>query len=53
MTVSLILSGVPDPLEAASAVLEPTMPGPPQLAGRKIPIEIGTEEQKRLEGPGA
>jgi HSP20 family protein len=29
-------------------VLELTMPAPPQLAGRKIPIEIGMEEKKRL-----
>jgi HSP20 family protein len=30
-------------------VLEVSMPASPELAGRKIPIEIGTEERKRLE----
>jgi HSP20 family protein len=29
-------------------VLELTMPAAPELEGRKIPIEIGTEEKKRL-----
>jgi hypothetical protein len=29
------------------------MPASPELVGRKIPIEIGTEEKKRLEHQAA
>jgi len=34
-------------------VLELTMPASPELAGRKIPIGIGTEEKKQLEHQAA
>jgi HSP20 family protein len=34
-------------------VLELTMPASPELAGRKIPIEVDTEEKKRLEHQAA
>jgi HSP20 family protein len=34
-------------------VLELTMPASPELAGHKIPIEIDTEEKKRLEHQAA
>jgi hypothetical protein len=29
------------------------MPVAPEVAGRKIPVEIGTEERRQLEGQGA
>jgi HSP20 family protein len=34
-------------------VLELTMPASPELAGRKIAVEIGTEEKKKLEHQAA
>ena len=34
-------------------VLELTMPASPELTGRKIPIEIGTEDKERLEHKAA
>ena len=36
-----------------NGVLELTMPVAPQVAGRKIPVEIGTEERRQLEGQAA
>ena len=36
-----------------NGVLEVTMPAAPELGGRKIPIEIGTEEKKQIEHQAA
>jgi HSP20 family protein len=36
-----------------NGVLELTMPVAPEVAGRKIPVEIGTEERRQLEGQAA
>jgi HSP20 family protein len=36
-----------------NGVLELTMPVAPEVAGRKITVEIGTEERRQLEGQAA